>query len=65
MQNQETGLSHSPVIPARPRAELLLDALRQADALLHILILYEFEHDIAFCRIGIEACIALLVIAFD
>ena len=65
MQDQKSCLTHSPVVASRRGAELTLDGLCQPDTLLHVLVLYELKHDVALCRIGVEARIALFVIAFN
>ena len=43
---------------------LLLDGPRQLDALLHVLVLQEFENDVALRLVGVETGVCLLVILF-
>ena len=53
---------HPPVYPSARVVELVLHQGCQADTLLHILVLHEFENNVGFRRIGIKPGIARLVV---
>ena len=61
-EHQEASLLDTLVDTTGSPTGALLHELGQLHAVGHIMVLHEFEHDIAFSRVGVEALIALLVV---
>ena len=61
-QHQESGLLDTFVDASSLSTGTTLDEFGQFDALCHILVLDELEHDIALGGVGVETLIALLIV---
>ena len=64
-QHEEPSLVDTLVHPTADRAHLALYEFGQIHAIGHVLVLHEFEHDVAFGRIRVESGIPLLVVFLD
>ena len=56
---------HPLVYPLGCILEPLLDGGGEAYALFHVLVLQEFEDDVAFCRVRVESRVSLFIVAFN
>ena len=61
-EHQKSGLVHTFVLPSGERTSLMLNHFSQFHTVRHIVVLHQFEHDIAFGRFRVKSGIALFVV---